>query len=638
MASLTLKRPSLSSAAMIGMKIKPLVNDVGKIAAKSKMVVPVTVRRVGAAPAAARRSDGKGPSSNALTIPDWIPCYVSGGIEYEYICGIIPVPKSAPIAFSRVDGQCDGNSKNDPAGNGKDNGNEPGGGPGDGPGNGPGAWGPGYSPTNPVVAAIEFAAPRYCDGCKWKAEGGVDVAFQMDQLSAALRDKVTALFPRPWEVEDVQVAIQTGGNLAACCVDKVVQGVEGKGYVKASATIEVFYGAEFELINEPVTIPGWAKAELEGEIEAGARLILTGDLAVELSYNCNGEWGYCISGKLQADVGVGPRIEVELELENSETDKVKTEVIGDVSLVGHAEVWAKSACGSDSWNIGGCANISAKAILQGSYVKDGTTITVGPSWTTELVAVGRCQGDPPPTPSVASFSTPRYVRSSAVDLTETRPMTDLASPPEEVLANLGLPPADSGVCAKVKLRLTQDLVLTRQGFAATLELNNQQTDSALSGVGFDLDIRDALDRPANDRFNIRVSKLERFGSIDGTGNLAPSSSGLAEWTLIPLDDAAPTSEQTYYVGGQIRYTEKGRAITIPVSNVPIRVRPNAALSVKYFHQRDVLSDDPHTDAIEPITPFYLGVMIEKQRERGGQKHEPHKRPANHCRERKRPAH
>ena len=60
----------------------------------------------------------------------------------------------------------------------------------------------------------------------------------------------------------------------------------------------------------------------------------------------------------------------------------------------------------------------------------------------------------------------------------------------------------------------------------------------------------------------------------------------------------------------IHYVQNGSEFNIPVEDMPITVRPDAALVVKYFHQRDVLGDDPHTDAIEPSVPYKLAVLVE----------------------------
>lgn len=170
----------------------------------------------------------------------------------------------------------------------------------------------------------------------------------------------------------------------------------------------------------------------------------------------------------------------------------------------------------------------------------------------------------------------------------------------------------AGVCAKVRLRLDQEAVMTRSAFRGNLELANNRDQGNLTGVGFDLNIRDAAGNDASDSFNIRITRLDGIDVIDGTGVIGPSSAANVQWTLIPRDSAAPIGDTVYQIGGTIRYQQGGTAFTIPIVAVPITVRPDAALYLKYFHQRDVYSDDPFTDPIEPAVPYSLAVMVENR--------------------------
>jgi hypothetical protein len=151
-------------------------------------------------------------------------------------------------------------------------------------------------------------------------------------------------------------------------------------------------------------------------------------------------------------------------------------------------------------------------------------------------------------------------------------------------------------------------MMTRTAFRATLELQNER-DAELTEVGFTLKVRDADGLPAEDLFNIQVTKLTGIDDINGAGQIPGKGLGTAQWTLIPRDTAALEEATTYTVGGVISYIQDGTEFNIPVANVPITVRPDAALDLKYFHQRDVVSDDPWTDAIEPSEPFKLAVMV-----------------------------
>jgi hypothetical protein len=169
-----------------------------------------------------------------------------------------------------------------------------------------------------------------------------------------------------------------------------------------------------------------------------------------------------------------------------------------------------------------------------------------------------------------------------------------------------------GTCATVKIQLSQDAVMTRTAFRATLVLENERTDGPVTAVGFDLQIRDEQGQPAEDLFNVQVTKLTGLGAIDGTGEIPSASTGSVQWTLIPRDTAALEAIRRYTVGGVIHYVQNGSEFNIPVENMTITVRPDAALAVKYFHQRDVLGDDPHTDEIEPAVPYKLAALVENK--------------------------
>jgi hypothetical protein len=169
--------------------------------------------------------------------------------------------------------------------------------------------------------------------------------------------------------------------------------------------------------------------------------------------------------------------------------------------------------------------------------------------------------------------------------------------------------SQGGTCAKVKIQLSQDVVMTRSAFRATLDLENSRADGPITQVGFNMQIRDEFGQPAEDLFNIDVTRLTGLAAIDGTGEISAAASGSAQWTFIPRDTAAQVSDKRYTVGGVIHYVQSGTEFNIPVANVPITVKPDASLVVRYFHQRDVFADDPHTDTIEPSIPFKLAMMV-----------------------------
>ncbi len=172
------------------------------------------------------------------------------------------------------------------------------------------------------------------------------------------------------------------------------------------------------------------------------------------------------------------------------------------------------------------------------------------------------------------------------------------------------PPSD-GVCARVKLRLEQEAVITRDAFRATLELDNNGS-SRLENVRVLVDIRDKAGRMVTNLFAERFEGATVLSAVDGTGILVGNSTGTAKWLLIPTVDAAPQVATQFLVGGTLSYTLDGNDVTVEMTTVPITVLPSPRLTLQYFHQRDVFSDDPFTDIIEPSIPYNLAVMVQNR--------------------------
>ncbi|MDO8595516.1 MAG: hypothetical protein Q7R45_02720, partial [Sulfuricaulis sp.] len=174
---------------------------------------------------------------------------------------------------------------------------------------------------------------------------------------------------------------------------------------------------------------------------------------------------------------------------------------------------------------------------------------------------------------------------------------------------------EGGVCAKVRLQLNQDVVITRNAFNATLELGNSSPGVSLSDISITLLVVDEQGRPADARFGFRQPVLTGLSGVDGTGVLSGNSTGTVSYILVPTSEAAPETPTRYGVGGILTYKQDGQEVVIPLYPAPITVFPDPRLAVKYFHQRDVFADDPFTrDIVEPSIPFNLGVLVKN---RGG---------------------
>lgn len=196
-------------------------------------------------------------------------------------------------------------------------------------------------------------------------------------------------------------------------------------------------------------------------------------------------------------------------------------------------------------------------------------------------------------------------RNTATATLPTAAAPSLASPSRNAA-----PAADGdGICAQVRLRLTQDVALTRAGFRAMLAIDNRLTNTPLTQLAFELHFFDAAGARVDDRFGIRPPSLVGLTDLIGSGTLAPGSGGTAEFIIVPSAAAAPDGPTPYSVGGELRYFDGTRSVTIPLAPTPLSVLPQPELSFDYYHQRDVFSDDPFTPETEPSQPFTLGLLV-----------------------------
>ena len=166
---------------------------------------------------------------------------------------------------------------------------------------------------------------------------------------------------------------------------------------------------------------------------------------------------------------------------------------------------------------------------------------------------------------------------------------------------------EAGVCAVVRIRVEQELALTREAFLAKLEIENNEA-SSLEKVTVEIVITDTTTaEEATGRFSIGNSTLS--GSLNSDLSLPSGMSGSAEWLIVPYSEAAPTSNRIYDVGGVLSYTLNGEEIVIPLLPTKITVIPDPSLLVHYFWEKYVVGDDPFTDEREPSVPFTLGVAV-----------------------------
>lgn len=165
-----------------------------------------------------------------------------------------------------------------------------------------------------------------------------------------------------------------------------------------------------------------------------------------------------------------------------------------------------------------------------------------------------------------------------------------------------------GQCAKVKLELSQSVVLAREGFQATLKVENGD-DLTLTDIGAGIVVTDENGFAAGHLVAVGQPDITYFTGVDGSGVLTAGDTGTAKWLIVPYAEAAPVKATVYYVGGTLTYAIDGTVLTVPLAPIPITVHPQPELHLEYYHQRDVRSDDPWTEDIEPSQPYELAVLV-----------------------------
>ena len=169
---------------------------------------------------------------------------------------------------------------------------------------------------------------------------------------------------------------------------------------------------------------------------------------------------------------------------------------------------------------------------------------------------------------------------------------------------------EEGVCAVVRIRIEQELAITREAFLARLEIENQE-DVDLEQMSLEIIITDSSDGSTSTHL-FAISNETLSGSLvraGGLWTLMSGSSGSVEWLIVPLSEAAPREDRVYTVGGTLRYSLENENIIIPLLPTLITVTPDPSLLVHYFWERNVIGDDPFTEEREPSIPFTLGVIV-----------------------------
>ena len=585
-----------------GVTFESIVSDIGTLAANSSITVPVIVTQ----PVAKSAAQAKGAAQKGTIIQGRDRCYYYGRERHELVCG-----KKVNVYYSTV-------SFRDPKATGC--GGSAGGGGGGGGGGGSVLNGGMLSPygTTSGPGGNSWSAPRTIQqpekcGC----EGFVP---RCGELGGALSLGGIS-------VSQVQIGeIKATGSAKVCtCCDEDGVGIKKEG----SAGLEGSLKAEIPIAGFHKTVDfSSGNMRFTGDLNIG-------NLSLDLSPKLKGEYQHtedCHGKNAKTCFNVAAEAPVELAVKvgpmfavyenGAKVSEVAAQIVGSIKsgitfkyvgcddgsppqltlciLPVVAGLNAKVKVGAVEFTEGlnyelvpeQCSgNLAAKSASTGSNPADAMAQALRAAIDEAIARLLRQQGFPAPSQTVIK---PALAAA---------PLSANAVQPKDV--------SGGGICAHVKLRIEQDLVMARSAFDATLELINQDPATPLTAIGVAVQVFDSDGHDVTDRFGLKPPSVSGMGAVDGTGTLAATSTGSASFILVPTSDAAPDGPTTYFVGGTLSYTMGGLQLGIPLTAAPITVYPDPRLHIKYFHQRDVLGDDPFTaNIIEPSVPFSLAVMVQ----------------------------
>jgi hypothetical protein len=121
-----------------------------------------------------------------------------------------------------------------------------------------------------------------------------------------------------------------------------------------------------------------------------------------------------------------------------------------------------------------------------------------------------------------------------------------------------------------------------------------------------------VSQDATSLFVFSEPELTAITSISG-GVIDAKSNAKVTWLILPLSEAAPKFDKKYDISGVLRYIIQSVEYIQGLTSDTITVKPDPQLYLKYFHARDVYSDDPFTPGVvEPAIPYQLGLLIENR--------------------------
>ncbi|MBN2063809.1 MAG: hypothetical protein JW745_03325, partial [Sedimentisphaerales bacterium] len=598
--------------------IDPLVDTLEEIPAKTTITIPVMITRHPAVQPAAE--GGIAAASTPARI-----CHIPAYTVYSWECYGTKWRKVELYTVPPRDFECpapSGPSVGYAVGSGCIN---------CGGWSGTGGTGGGSGGRMPCIFSvpIDVSSPVDCEGCETSYSFSIGYSGGFLKAIAERVAKAALKLVPYFDVDDFDFAVSVGLELERCCKDGVPTG-EWKKEITLGGDFSVnsFVGPNGEVDLGTVEVPGLGEAGITLEAGLGGDITLSGGLSGTASKECEKDWRYCAAAKLGVDIFIGAIGEAKVVVGS---DEVSGEVKAGISSGGNVQA---ELCNDTGLVVKGCVeDLALEAGVEFTY--NDTSFSAGAS---KVIAEGSCTDDP------LAASAADWFNGGIIAAADNEPeVPDFIITAEELAGSLGyssvekmekalgvsLPydevsdavldrvlelytalDAKQGICATVRLRIEQEVVMTREAFDACLELIND-TDRPLEAIDVDIEVRNSQRVVVTDAFGIYPPVVTNMGMPDGTGGLGAQSSGQANWKIVPSTSVVTTAEpEEFFVSGTITYLDEGRVVVVPLSAASIMVYPQPELSLSYFHQKDVYSDDPWTDdVIEPAVPYELAVMV-----------------------------
>ena len=569
-------------------QLTPLISEVGELAANSVMTIPLTIQRLTGAKSAKSQGIAKSGGSG--------PCTISGGGFWDLVCGEKKT-YHAPVTVVNASSNCGGTP------------GTPGGGTPGGGGSCCGGGGTGV-PTAPFYTPPSYSPPTVCD-CSLipKICLAGSLPFKLDGIAKQMTDMLLSKLPN-FRVVKTDVALNLSGKICTCCKDNHPS-YEGNITGSASIKITLAAGPGISGSMNFDAGTGWKDVSASFDANLGVTVTISGSVSASYEKVCADGTRYCLSGQVGLVAFAGAQVKASVSATEASTGiTFSGEIDGQIGMEGSLSASVKG-CSDGTLDFTLCGQIISRCHLTGTVTGDDNhgnkrESTIGPNADTVLASAGICKPD---SKAMVGGAQAYPKDDSDTNVVQSLSADQFLTPEVEVMSALqgSSPQPKSGICAKVRLQLDQNAVLTRDAFKATLEVDNN-SGTTLQNLEVDILFKDASGQMVTNLFALRPPTVSVMTGVDGTGQLADGATGTAEWIILPTVDAAPTAALQYSVGGTLRYTQDGVAVALPLADATITVYPLPQLALDYFHQRDVYADDPFTDPIEPSIPFSLAVM------------------------------